>query len=45
MPTTMIFVPSIEGISHNPAEMTSEADIIAGVEVLVETILTMDKEI
>ena len=45
MPTTMIFVPSIEGISHNPAEMTSEADIIAGVEVLVETILAMDKEI
>lgn len=45
MPTTMIFVPSIEGISHNPAELTSEADIIAGVEVLVETILTMDKEI
>lgn len=45
MPTTMIFVPSIEGISHNPAELTSEADIIAGLEVLVETILTMDKEI
>lgn len=45
MPTTMIFVPSIEGISHNPAELTSETDIIAGVDVLVETILAMDKEI
>ena len=45
MPTTMIFVPSIEGISHNPAELTNELDIIKGVEVLVATILTMDKEI
>jgi allantoate deiminase len=33
-PTAMIFVPSIDGISHNPAEATPTDDLIAGVEVL-----------
>ncbi|MBL1228407.1 allantoate deiminase [Enterococcus sp. BWB1-3] len=33
-PTAMIFVPSINGISHNPAEETTIEDLTAGVEVL-----------
>jgi len=36
MPTAMLFVPSIGGISHSFAEDTAEADLIAGVEVLAE---------
>ncbi|UUX35318.1 allantoate deiminase [Fundicoccus culcitae] len=32
--TGMIFVPSIKGISHNPAEHTETSDIIQGIEAL-----------
>lgn len=32
--TTMIFVPSINGISHAPAENTSQEDLLRGVELL-----------
>ena len=34
-PTAMIFVPSIGGLSHNPAEDTQDADVIAGANVLL----------
>src|SRR5699024_6908792 len=34
VPTGMIFVPSIKGISHNPAEHTDTPDIIQGIEAL-----------
>ena len=34
----MIFVPSVDGISHNPAEYTSPDQIGAGVAVLHETL-------
>lgn len=33
-PTAMIFVPSIKGISHNPAEETKIDDLVAGVKTL-----------
>ena len=33
-PTGMIFVPSRDGISHNPAEFTEPADLTAGTRVL-----------
>ena len=35
-PAAMVFVPSVGGVSHNPAELTTPADIDAGVSVLVE---------
>jgi N-carbamoyl-L-amino-acid hydrolase len=38
-PTAMIFTPSINGVSHNPAEATDEADIVAGANVLLKTLL------
>jgi allantoate deiminase len=38
VPTGMIFVPSIDGISHNPAEHTEAVDIVQGVEALGETL-------
>lgn len=43
IPTTMLFVPSIDGISHNPAEYTLPEDIERGVKVLWETICRLDK--
>ena len=44
-PMGMIFVPSAQGISHNPAEYTSNADCIRGTEVLAETIQILDNEL
>jgi len=38
-PTAMVFVPSINGISHNPAELTNPADLQAGADVLLQVIL------
>ncbi|MBO0897284.1 M20 family metallo-hydrolase [Arthrobacter sunyaminii] len=36
VPTIMLFVPSVEGISHNEKELTSDADMLAGVDLLTE---------
>jgi N-carbamoyl-L-amino-acid hydrolase len=35
-PAAMIFVPSRDGISHNPAEFTEESALIAGANVLLD---------
>lgn len=35
-PTAMIFVPSVDGISHNPMEFTEEKDLIAGANILLD---------
>ncbi len=40
-PTSMIFVPSVKGISHNPAEYTSEQDITDGANVLLQAMLAL----
>jgi N-carbamoyl-L-amino-acid hydrolase len=37
VPSAMLFVPSIGGISHHWTENTADADIITGAEVFVET--------
>jgi beta-ureidopropionase / N-carbamoyl-L-amino-acid hydrolase len=37
MPSAMLFVPSIGGISHHWTENTADADIVTGAEVFVET--------
>ena len=34
VPTAMLFVPSIKGISHNPAEESKIEDLVAGIDVL-----------
>jgi N-carbamoyl-L-amino-acid hydrolase len=38
-PTSMIFVPSIAGLSHNLAEDTAVADLEAGANVLLHVLL------
>jgi N-carbamoyl-L-amino-acid hydrolase len=40
-PTAMIFVPSVKGISHNPAEYTEPAHLAAGADVLLHTLLEL----
>lgn len=42
-PTGMIFVPSVGGISHSPKEFTHPADMANGVNVLLHTLLALDK--
>jgi N-carbamoyl-L-amino-acid hydrolase len=37
-PTAMIFVPSRNGISHNPLEHTDDEALIAGAQVLLDTV-------
>lgn len=44
-PTAMIFVPSLKGISHNPAEHTDPADLAAGADVLLHTLLGLANDI
>lgn len=41
--SSMIFVPSKEGISHNPAEYTSPEDCALGAQVLLQAVLRYDK--
>jgi N-carbamoyl-L-amino-acid hydrolase len=40
-PTGMIFVPSVDGVSHNPAEHTDEQDLIAGAQLLADSLLAL----
>jgi N-carbamoyl-L-amino-acid hydrolase len=42
-PLGMIFVPSKDGISHAPTEFTSERQITDGANVLLQTIIGLDK--
>ncbi len=43
-PSGMVFVPSVGGISHNPAELTSPEHIEAGANVLLHVLLTLAEE-
>ncbi len=40
-PTAMIFTPSVDGLSHNPAEYTAPADLEAGTNVLLHVMLSL----
>lgn len=42
-PTSMIFVPSRKGISHNPEEYTSPEDCAIGAAVLCQSVLRYDR--
>jgi N-carbamoyl-L-amino-acid hydrolase len=42
-PTAMIFVPSLNGVSHNPAEFTTAAQLAAGTRVLAVALATHEK--
>ncbi len=40
-PSAMIFVPSVDGISHNAAEHTDVADLHAGADILLHTMISL----
>ncbi|MET7329825.1 Zn-dependent hydrolase [Nonomuraea sp. NPDC005650] len=42
-PIGMIFVPSKGGVSHTPEECSAEDDLIAGANVLLQSVLTYDE--
>ncbi|KAH8902525.1 amidase [Coniochaeta sp. PMI_546] len=42
-PTSMIFVPCHNGVSHNPEEYTSPEDCAIGAEVLMQSVLRYDR--
>jgi N-carbamoyl-L-amino-acid hydrolase len=42
-PTGMIFVPSVGGVSHAPGEFTSPGDMANGANVLLQTVLAIDR--
>ncbi len=42
-PIGMIFVPSVGGISHSPKELTAWQDCANGANVLLQTILSVDR--
>ena len=37
-PAAMIFVPSRDGISHNPQEFTADEDLVAGANILLDVV-------
>jgi N-carbamoyl-L-amino-acid hydrolase len=41
-PVGMIFIPSLGGISHSPREFSSPEDIVQGINVFLQTLLTLD---
>lgn len=43
VPTGMLFVPSVNGMSHCPQEETRWEDLVSGVEALTDIILEIDK--
>ena len=38
VPTVFLFVPSVDGVSHNEAELTHDEDMLDGVRMLTETV-------
>lgn len=44
-PAAMLFVPCEDGISHNPAETAYQNDLGAGTEILLDTVLALDRQV
>jgi N-carbamoyl-L-amino-acid hydrolase len=42
-PMGMIFVPSVDGISHSPKELSRWEDCANGANVLLQTVIRMDR--
>ena len=41
VPTVMLFIPSVDGISHAESELTNDEDMCRGADVLTETLARM----
>lgn len=42
-PTSLIFVPSKDGLSHHPDEWTEYEDLKKGIEVMLNTVIELSK--
>lgn len=42
-PVGMVFVPSVAGVSHSPAERTEPAHLVAGAQVLLDVVAAADQ--
>jgi N-carbamoyl-L-amino-acid hydrolase len=43
-PSGMIFVPSVNGVSHNPAEHTEPAHLVTGANILLQVLVRLAEE-
>ncbi len=43
-PIGMLFVPSIDGVSHHPGENTAGPDLVRGVEIALDALLAADED-
>ncbi len=43
IPAAMLFVPSVDGVSHNPKELTKTHDCINGANVILHTLLRLSE--
>jgi N-carbamoyl-L-amino-acid hydrolase len=41
IPSAMFFVPSVDGVSHNPKEFTHDRDVVNGANVLLGAVLKL----
>ena len=44
VPSGMIFIPSVDGISHSPKEFSTDDHVYKGTNILLNTLLKLDKE-
>ena len=44
VPTSMVFIPCKDGISHNPDEYASPQNIAVGIEVLAAAVMHLANE-
>lgn len=44
-PIGLVFIPSKDGISHNPKEYSSPAEMANGANVMLQTLLLLDKDL
>lgn len=43
-PIAMVFIPCAGGVSHHPEENVTQEDLVAGTEVLLDTVLELDRD-
>jgi beta-ureidopropionase / N-carbamoyl-L-amino-acid hydrolase len=41
VPSAMLFVPSVGGITHNPKEYSTKEQVARGAQVLLDTVLEL----
>lgn len=42
-PTALVFVPCDDGLSHHPEENARQAELVAGTEVMLDTVIQLDR--